>query len=336
MKRTVLLWIVALALGNACIAAAEPMHTPSTLLEAFAQDPANRTPTYEGEVMAVTGVVVYVGADTHGTPSIELAESMEGKSAVVAVFDSFDALKPFSIGEVATVSGSFHIVSGQDQVVLKHSDSVQQDHATVRSFSFNGRFSADVHVLHSPKGNILVDPGFFEGALQAYVEAIGGLDAILLTHGHWDNIYALDTVAAAYPDAAIYLHALDREFLRDPVLNCSINNGFSLMLDTEPTYFTEEGTLAIGGHAVRIMHTPGHTVGSCCFYLEEENILFSGDMFMVPFVGSANHPTGSEAERAASIEKFLQFGFADALQIFPGHRGNTTYKDMLETNIDLR
>lgn len=211
----------------------------------------------------------------------------------------------------------------------------QQPEIEVRTFSSTHGFSSEVHVLHSEKGNILVDPGFYSDALAAYVESIGGLDAILITHGHWDNIHALDAAVKANPDAEVYIHELDYEFLRDPHLNCSDINGFSLIVETKPLTLTE-GFYHIGGYDFEVMHTPGHTCGCCCFYFEEENILFSGDTFMIPFVGSADHPTGSEKDRAATIEAFKQRTFPNDMKVYPGHRGNTTYVEMMKSNVDLQ
>ncbi|EAC6450091.1 MBL fold metallo-hydrolase [Listeria monocytogenes] len=206
---------------------------------------------------------------------------------------------------------------------------------SVRTFSSTKGFSSEVHVMSSEKGNILVDPGFYNDDLAEYVKSIGGLDAILITHGHWDNMHALDEAVKANPDAKVFIHELDVPFLRNPHLNCSDINGFSLLIDTKPQTFTE-GVYNIGGYDIEVIHTPGHTCGSSCFYLPEENILFSGDTFMIPFVGSAEHPTGNETNRMSSINNFKQSHFADDMKIYPGHRGNTTYKEIMETNIDLQ
>ncbi len=205
----------------------------------------------------------------------------------------------------------------------------------VRSFTNTKSFSSDVHVIHSEKGNLLVDPGYYGDDLAEYVDSIGGLDAILITHGHWDNIFALDVAAAANPRAEIYMHELDVDFLRDPILNASVPNGFLLTIETKPLTFTE-GFYRIGGYDFEVIHTPGHTCGCCIFYFEEENVLFSGDTFMIPFVGSADHPTGSEADRAATIQRFKQRVFPDDMKIYPGHRGNTTYAEMVKTNVNLK
>ncbi len=205
----------------------------------------------------------------------------------------------------------------------------------VRSFTNKKRFSSDVHVLSSEKGNLLVDPGYYGDDIAGYVKSIGGLDAILITHGHWDNILALDEAAAANPGVEIYIHKSDFDFLRDPVLNCSAPNGFLLKVNTKPLTFTE-GFYHIGGYDFEVIHTPGHTCGCCIFYFKKENILFSGDTFMIPFAGSADHPTGSKDDRAASIKKFKQRYFPCDMKIYPGHRGNTTYADIMKTNVDLK
>lgn len=229
------------------------------------------------------------------------------------------------------------VIQGNDKMfgevtLLSGKASIQGE---VRSFQNKGRFSSTVHVLSSEKGNILIDPGHYSEELSRYVESIGGLDAILITHGHWDNIYSLDEAAAANPNAKIYIHELDYNFLRDPVLNCSDINGFSLMLDTKPLTFTE-GTYTIGGYTFEIIHTPGHTCGSSIFYFEEENILFGGDTIMSELVGSAEHPTGNEKERENTIKKFKQLKFSDDMKVFGGHRKNTVYKELMKINKDLQ
>ena len=107
------------------------------------------------------------------------------------------------------------VIQGNDKMsgevtLLSGKASIQGE---VRSFQNKGRFSSTVHVLSSEKGNILIDPGHYSEELSRYAESIGGLDAILITHGHWDNIYSLDEAAAANPNAKIYIHELDYNFL---------------------------------------------------------------------------------------------------------------------------
>ncbi len=91
------------------------------LLEEYKKDPSKRQPTYTGENIVVSGVVVYKGPDIHGLPSLELSNKENGTSYVLCVFDSLDSLNKISKGDQLTVSGKFHIISSDEMVVLKQS-----------------------------------------------------------------------------------------------------------------------------------------------------------------------------------------------------------------------
>ena len=91
------------------------------LLEEYKKDPSKRQPTYTGENITVSGVVVYNGPDIHGLPSLELSNKENGTSYVLCVFDSFDSLNKISKGDNLTISGKFHIISSAEMVVLKQS-----------------------------------------------------------------------------------------------------------------------------------------------------------------------------------------------------------------------
>ena len=91
------------------------------LLEEYKKDASKRQPTYTGENITVSGVVVYKGPDIHGLPSLELSDKVNGTSHVLCVFDSADSLNKISKGDSLTISGKFHIVSSDDMIVLKQS-----------------------------------------------------------------------------------------------------------------------------------------------------------------------------------------------------------------------
>ncbi len=91
------------------------------LLEEYKKDPSKRQPTYTGENITVSGVVVYKGPDIHGLPSLQLSNKENGTSYVLCVFDSFDSLNKISKGDNLTISGKFHIISSAEMVVLKQS-----------------------------------------------------------------------------------------------------------------------------------------------------------------------------------------------------------------------
>ena len=95
-----------------------------TLLEEYKKDPSKRQPTYTGENIVVSGVVVYKGPDIHGLPSLELSDKANGTSYVLCVFGSFDSINKISKGDNLTVSGKFHIISSNEMVVLKQSQTL--------------------------------------------------------------------------------------------------------------------------------------------------------------------------------------------------------------------
>ena len=95
-----------------------------TLLEEYKKDPSKRQPTYTGENIVVSGVVVYKGPDIHGLPSLALSDKANGTSYVLCVFDSFDSINKISKGDNLTVSGKFHIISSNEMVVLKQSQTL--------------------------------------------------------------------------------------------------------------------------------------------------------------------------------------------------------------------
>jgi len=199
----------------------------------------------------------------------------------------------------------------------------------IKQFNNPDFFSCNVYVLSSEKGNILVDPGFYSEDIRQYIKSIGGLDAILLTHGHWDHTKGLDELKADYPSVSIYLNKLDKEFLRDPHLNGSDDKGFSLVLNTDPILI-EEGNHSIGGYEIEVIHMPGHTIGSSMYYLKEENILFTGDFLHAEMPTTTFRPTGSDAAQQNSMRRFKSLIFPDDMQVCFGHGKAITYRKMIE------
>ncbi len=209
--------------------------------------------------------------------------------------------------------------------------------AEIRQFASNSPqgWSADFQVISSNKGNILIDPGKYDDEVANYIESIGGIDAIMITHGHWDKLRGLDEAMAENPDAVVYIHELDQPYLLDPVRNCSIEDGFKGTTQAKTTTLVE-GTYDINGYSVKLIHLPGHTEGSSVFYFPDENLFIGGDAIMANLVGSSKHPGGNEDDRQASIVKFKALTFPNDMRIYHGHGTNTTYEEMMKTNVDLK
>lgn len=87
--------------------------------------------------------------------------------------------------------------------------------------------------------------------------------------------------------------------------------------------FSDGDVLELAGMKLKVISTPGHTIGSVCFYMEEEKVLISGDTLFEASVGRSDFPTGSSRQLIESIKTRL-FVLPDDTDVFPGHGGTTS------------
>lgn len=204
----------------------------------------------------------------------------------------------------------------------------------VQMFQSFRQFSCNVYVASSDKGNVLIDPGHYDDEIGNYLKQIGGLDAVLITHGHWDHTYGLDALKADYPDVPVYMPKDSHDFLRNPVLNGSIINGFAERVKSDVTPI-DDGSLHVAGYDVDVINTPGHCRGCALYYFKDEGVLFTGDTIMRD-VASPIRPTGSAKAQRESIRKFMRLGYPGDTPVYPGHGQATTYGWLLENNTEVR
>ena len=175
------------------------------------------------------------------------------------------------------------------------------------------------------KEGIVVDPGDEQEKILRYVREKGlKIQAILLTHGHFDHIMAVEALKKEW-DVPVYASEEERTVLENPQINLSVQIGKPVSVSAD--YYLKDGEeLELLGQKIRCILTPGHTSGGMCYYFPKQGILFSGDTLFQESVGRTDFPTGSMSTLIRSIrEKLLVL--APATKVCPGHGMMTTIEN---------
>ena len=171
----------------------------------------------------------------------------------------------------------------------------------------------------------IVDPGDQPERIKAFV-AKEGLKpvAILLTHGHFDHMMAAEAIKAEYK-IPVYACAKEKELLNSSRKNLSygfIRTDYTMDADI---YCKEGDEFSIAGCTVKVLETPGHTKGGCCYYIASENIVFTGDTLFCQSIGRTDFEGGSYPEICKSIKEKL-FVLPDETICYCGHGEGTSIR----------
>ncbi len=168
----------------------------------------------------------------------------------------------------------------------------------------------------------LIDPAVCPPELVDHIKSKGlDLKAILLTHGHFDHIMGINDFLAEFP-VPVYAHEDEKTLLEDASMNASANYGRGYTF-SGAEYLQDGQRLTLAGMNINVIHTPGHTAGGCCYYISEENVLFSGDTLFHTSIGRTDLPTGSSSQLTHSIRERLMC-LPGETTVYPGHMSETS------------
>jgi len=195
-----------------------------------------------------------------------------------------------------------------------------------------GSYQTNCYIVWAEGGKTcaVIDPGYDPARILARLNALGlTLEAILLTHGHFDHVGAVEALAKA-TGCGLWIRESDYTQAKSPM------NDYLYPIHDKAfceVSFCEEGeSISVGGLTFRVLETPGHTWGSVCYVCQDA--MFCGDTLFAGSCGRIDLPGGDRAAMLASMERLGEV--KEDLRIFPGHGGSSTLAHEQQTNPYLR
>ena len=197
-------------------------------------------------------------------------------------------------------------------------------------FHCNPVFRENCWIVSDSGTALLVDPGFADDGefapLPEYLRREGlTLEAIFVTHGHFDHILGVNRCLEAFGNVPVYMHPEDKD-LQGMAKDMAAPFGFAPEVLFDTVDIADGQVVEAVGREWEVIATPGHTKGGVCFYCRREGILFCGDTLFAGSIGRTDLHGGDYDKLIVSIMDRLM-GLDGDTAVLPGHGRTTTISD---------
>lgn len=202
---------------------------------------------------------------------------------------------------------------------------------TIRRLSL-GPIQTNCYVVRSKEQALIIDPSGEAIKIKQVIEQAGvKVQAILLTHAHFDHIMGLEEILRLYP-VPVYMHKKEVDWLNNPILNGSGKYAELPNISIEVTpELLSEGEFTIGDFTMNVFETPGHSPGSLSFYFEQGHFVVSGDALFQGSIGRTDLIGGDMRLLLKMIEEKL-LSLPEDTVVYSGHGPETTIEDEMNHN----
>lgn len=205
----------------------------------------------------------------------------------------------------------------------------------IKRFTFNP-VQENTYILYNENNEcIIIDPGcYFDSEKEEFTTFIKNhkLEPKLLlnTHCHLDHVFGNKFIAEEYK-LTLNTHLLEKEILEmAPASGLMFNLPFD-NYQGDVIYLKEGDVISLGDDELEVIHAPGHSPGSVCFYCEKQNFLIGGDVLFQNSIGRTDLPYGNHEALIKNIKEKL-FKLPPDVTVYPGHGPETTIGSEFEEN----
>lgn len=205
----------------------------------------------------------------------------------------------------------------------------------IKAFTFNPVQENTYLLYNEQRESIIIDPGCYFDAekeeLGSFIKAQNLQPKLLLnTHCHLDHVFGNKFIAEEY-NLTLKAHLLEKEILEmAPASGLMFNLPFDNYAG-EVINLEEGDIISLGEDQLKVIHAPGHSPGSICFYCEKQHFIIGGDVLFQNSIGRTDLPYGNHQDLLKNIKEKL-FPLAKDVKVFPGHGPATTIGEEMKNN----